>query len=638
MTRPPRAARLLDLTAPYRREDITVSGQTVQALLGDAVSAIPVVRSMSEPTAVTLQVIDPDHDLLRRQDLLGEDRLARGVTLEVDGLRFTLSEIDKTDDGEDLVFLTEAVADLRRFRKRIRASRGQRTRAQFATDLARRAGVPLFAVDRDERQPVAELDQQDMTVLRRARRETEATERENQVTATGALDAKADEITVKGRKANRAQRRNMEIVLRVCDEEDAPPRARLACITAPIGESGYLSTAVNPTSGAAGVFQLLPSTQRAFGIGQYETAKQARRFLRGGFTSGKPGNTGAIELARKHPEWSVGKLVEQVEGSGVGGAFYDRDVEEGRRIQAAWSPGSERFENRVSTPDRTYVRQYQFTVEAGEDYWEALVRLAEQVRWRIFPIGNGLIFANDLQLAELAPTLELQEGRDGCERIRFLWTAGQRIDEVTALIRGGRWQAAPGSVVLVTGEGPADGRYLVREVQRDLLDAGCELDVTLGKPQRPRAEPASTVATNAGRTASASAADSGGVHDGRWKLAPGANRPGVPLTKAMQAFLDRMATFYDGTLIVTTGTDHDRLTTNGAVSAHWGGNGVDFGDGLNGKDAMPRICVAALRAAGEPLSKARRLASSGTPYTPFGGVQVLWKTDEYHLDHVHVGL
>ena len=59
-------------------------------------------------------------------------------------------------------------------------------------------------------------------------------------------------------------------------------------------------------------------------------------------------------------------------------------------------------------------------------------------------------------------------------------------------------------------------------------------------------------------------------------VAPGANRAGVPLTPTMSAFVSAMATFYDGRLVVTSGTNHDQFSLSGNQSDHWLGNGVEF--------------------------------------------------------------
>jgi hypothetical protein len=137
--------------------------------------------------------------------------------------------------------------------------------------------------------------------------------------------------------------------------------------------------------------------------------------------------------------------------------------------------------------------------------------------------------------------------------------------------------------------------------------------------------------------------------DGTFTLAADANLPGKPLTAAMTAFVERMATFYDGRLVVSTGTNHGRLTASGNVSDHASGNAVDFGMALNhGTDDGPvgdRIAAAAFLAAGLPRDAATALAHAGGAHTIVSNglrIQVIWKIDTpevgNHHDHVHVGI
>jgi len=147
---------------------------------------------------------------------------------------------------------------------------------------------------------------------------------------------------------------------------------------------------------------------------------------------------------------------------------------------------------------------------------------------------------------------------------------------------------------------------------------------------------------------SASCDDLGGLATGdgnsEFSVAPGANRPGVPITKDLRDYIARIASFYDGELVLTTGTHHDQYTRNGNVSDHWDGNGGDFGMVLNGGTndgpVGDRIAAAAFLAAGLPRAEAIRRARAGglqVVYTDNFRVQVIWKYDDHH-DHVHVGV
>ena len=140
-----------------------------------------------------------------------------------------------------------------------------------------------------------------------------------------------------------------------------------------------------------------------------------------------------------------------------------------------------------------------------------------------------------------------------------------------------------------------------------------------------------------------------GTGDGQFTVAAGANRPGVPLTPTLTAFVSAMATFYDGRLVLTTGTNHDQFTDSGNQSDHWLGNGADFGMVANGgADDGPvgdAIAASAFLAAGLPRDVAISRARAGGSHTIVSNglrIQIIWKIDTpavgNHHNHVHVGI
>lgn len=138
-----------------------------------------------------------------------------------------------------------------------------------------------------------------------------------------------------------------------------------------------------------------------------------------------------------------------------------------------------------------------------------------------------------------------------------------------------------------------------------------------------------------------------GTGDSSFTIAAGANAAGRPLTRILTAFIGRMATFYDGELVVTTGTNHDKYTTTGNVSAHYSGNGADFGMVANGgTDDGPvgdAIAASAFLAAGLPRDVAISRARAGGSQTVVSNglaIQIIWKSDVggNHHNHVHVGI
>jgi hypothetical protein len=152
----------------------------------------------------------------------------------------------------------------------------------------------------------------------------------------------------------------------------------------------------------------------------------------------------------------------------------------------------------------------------------------------------------------------------------------------------------------------------------------------------------------AGAPAACAAALPIAAGNGQIIVDPGANRPGVDLAPELVAFLRRMAEFLPKPPIVTTGSNHPRLTTTGNVSDHWDGHAVDLGSARNGFPASgggygDKIAEAAFLAAGESPAAAGANAARGGAYTIERGglrIQILWKTlvGGNHYNHVHVGV
>jgi len=156
--------------------------------------------------------------------------------------------------------------------------------------------------------------------------------------------------------------------------------------------------------------------------------------------------------------------------------------------------------------------------------------------------------------------------------------------------------------------------------------------------------PAGVVPSSAGGCTDRSLVDTG--VPGKVRIAPGADRPGVPIAPVTLAFVARMAGITGRTLVITTGTNHSQYTVDGLVSDHWDGHATDIGMAANGgSEGSPvgdRIMAACLIAGGETPARAQADASRGGLYTLVHDrlrIQCIWKTYEggNHYTHVHAG-
>jgi len=155
---------------------------------------------------------------------------------------------------------------------------------------------------------------------------------------------------------------------------------------------------------------------------------------------------------------------------------------------------------------------------------------------------------------------------------------------------------------------------------------------------------ASSVSSGVGCADAASA--SSGV-PGKVIVAPGANRPGVPIRQITLDFVAAMAGLYGKPIVISTGTNHSRYTVDGTISDHWDGHAADLGVAANsGTIDGPvgdRLMTACLILAGIPAPQAASDAQRGGLYTEFHNglrIQCIWKTyaGGDHHNHVHVGV
>ena len=649
-------SQLLDLTTSFTPDDLILDGTSSEARLGAALLDASVERSMEGATTLTLQVADDDWSLLADDELFGAKRLRSDLELEVGDITFVLGELEKADSGFELVFYDDPTIRLQEHFRRMKASRDAQTRAQFFGTLCKAAGVRLYSVDKDVRQPIAALDR---TTANAVAKSPVRKARERKSAQTVSVDGK---LTVNGGTMTSSQRTNCGKVLAAARKYGATGKPLKALICAAIVENAFSNSGVANDHASVGIFQAQPGISQGLRPGSTITRAQALDidyqvavFLQSGFWV----HGGAIAIAKAHPEKTAGQIAYWVEGCAAEYAYrYDAAGPEADKILAA-AGGFTSASGPSASETRTVVATYEFSVDEDESYLAAGQRLADEVRWRCFSVGTGYVFDSDLALARADPSVTLREGDDGVERIRWVWTRRKRIDEVSVDMRAVPWIAPPGSVAKVVGEGAASGDYLVRSITSSLFGEDRTANATLGRPQRPLKEPApetETITSTRNQAGSSSSASEGGANGRRGSvtISPNANLPGRGMQRPVLDFLGLMAGLMGTPVGVTTGTNHDQYTTNGNTSDHYAGNAADLGIGGDirlGEGSAHKGNVyasAALQVCGFSKKEADRMALSGqgldfSRHFSWAGhdrIQIGWRTEVggNHWNHVHVGV
>jgi hypothetical protein len=439
-------------------------------------------RTMTGASTLTLTVED------ERRDLLRSGLLSYTLDLQVDGLWWRLVKVTKQGDQLALTFEDRVVAYLRQITTPRKASRSSMTRAEFALSIVRevRQGepIPFVCPELHVVQAVAPIgtSQQQRTSAQRT-------------AAIGpglSTDAK---LTVQGAPATDLQKQNAQRVLDVAASVNAGTRPTLALMEAVIVESGIMNLGYGDAT-STGILQVLSSTAAGLGIDARDIEQCCNTFLTRGFT----GAGGAIAVAAKYPNLTSGQIAQTVQGSNYPGR-YDQRQTEAQEFVNAYS-GSSASAGPVATSSVLQPYQFQRGGTAGirQDSWACLQQLAQQVNWRCFVNEGAVYFVSETTLLKAKPTLTIDENVVGVDGIDFDIDNGKVKSTVTVTARANRWGSPPGVVVVLDNCGPADGRWLVEEVSRDLFNA--DATITLKRATKPFLEPPPTTKIVGGSAAS----------------------------------------------------------------------------------------------------------------------------------------
>jgi hypothetical protein len=478
-----------------------VDGELLDAKVQDNVIGGEIVRSMDGSSRLTIEVDDPDRVLLEsgvlarakrgrvRQglELAAWQRIGK-VQLSWEGTFWRLAGAPFTGSTTKLEWEPEVVVRLRRQTKHTKTSRNrQYSVLDFMSRLFHMGDVPAtFVTSRLEELAVADVDEREVEGRRRGLRVGE------RVPGKDGYPLTPDQI----RNANRA--------LRTAAKLGAGERATLALIEACLIEAPNFSNPVGGDSSSVGILQLLDTH-----LGGSTSANGGRRdielvvtmFLEDGFT----GRGGAMQLARENPSWEPGRIAQACQGS----AYPDRY--EAQRANA------DRILEMFGGVGGTVVTRRQYVFHAGtrgdqeEDYFEAVQRLAREVRIRAFESGGRFWVGKDEDfLARMPITTVVERWKQGDPLGTYQvgefsdgqWDYGERAaslsfsaalpddrDRQGVEIRESRWTFAPGHVMDVRRMGPYTGRWLIEEIRQGIADEVAEFQLTKPGPAKPQPAP-----------------------------------------------------------------------------------------------------------------------------------------------------
>jgi len=461
-------------------DDLTLHGGRFTEKVGEPMSA-DVTRSIEGASTITIQMFDPDGDLLRSK------LLKRRVDVKLDGLWSRLVQLGVDPPILTMVFEERPTAFMRLVTEPVKVYRDQVTRAEFVYSLVRMVRghkIPVYIPELHKVQPIETTQQASATSTSTATADTQGS------SSAQGLDTSAN-LTVKGVAATPEQMRNAETIIGVGVSLDAPEDAIVACLMAATQENGMTNT--NHGSACMNIFCV---TTAALGVVESagttvsDVAGNAKIMYTTGFW-----HAGLIESVNNG--LSPGAAAQAAEGSAYPSA-YDPWEAEGRKWVAAYTGGgisaSVSGASSGGGQTKTKTKRYAFELKNGEDAWDCTMRLAEEVNFRRYVSSGVFYYVSEEKLFEAKPLMYLNWDNDGLDPVTFDWDKGKKVNEGSIAGHLRAYAAPPGTVVKLTDDyGPGAGRYLVTEITSSLFND--QFTASIKTPMQELPEPAAETET-----------------------------------------------------------------------------------------------------------------------------------------------
>jgi hypothetical protein len=494
---------LLQWPIDSQLSSILLNNSLISDDLASAVFSGKIVETMDGAASVELNVLDSKRVFIK--DLLG-DWLSHGpapvytvktgkttkkvimpsnwndIYLTLDGRDFCLCGVHKQGSEFDLTFENRAVHELRRYstqktwQRTDTFTRAMCIKAMIDEVTTMPGGIDLFTNELRTVQPVAPADTTN----------TGTSPDDNNAAATKQHGfAPNAPVTVKHVKATAQQRDYIAQVLREGEAENMPYNVLVSAIMCITQESG-VTLLKNPYLGM-GLF-----SQEMYIGGQRSTWPCMTQ-------GGIPGDakayfTQALKCYKNNPSQALADLVQCVQRSGAGASYYAQWESEAKNTLSLWGTSDvSGVDGGTATATFSQVDPYLFrrgTDQGAEDSWTCMQRLSQEVNWRCWMVDNTLYYENDNTLAASIPYATISEQTDGIEAIDYDVDTGKTVSECTVTAQVLRWEARPGSCIVIENEGIVDGRWIIWQTEHVLgLNTAT---ITLRLPVAPLKEPAPT--------------------------------------------------------------------------------------------------------------------------------------------------
>lgn len=435
--------------------DMLLDGKKIDNNVENHLTDAQLDRTIDGASTVALTVYDAARTLLK------SGILAARVNIDVDMFKFSLVQVQKQGVSLSLTFEDWLVSELRKQDKPIKAKRGNTTRAEFAQRLVKEIkGAKFVCPELHKTQPIAKKDDLSDTA-------TKDEQKQNGFPTKNTL-------TVKLQRATQEQLKNADAILQVGKSMGADDFTLTTAIATSIQESNLVNLPGGDRD-SIGLFQQRPSQGWGTPAEVHDPAHAAHSFF-----------TKAMIQRKAHPEYTLTQLAQSVQISGFPNA-YARWGNEAGDIFNAWNgDGSGDSTN----PTKPYEFHRGGAGHKGENSWQCLQRLADEVHWRCYCIGMTIYFLPDRDLYKARPVDTISEDDEDIDYIDFDYDLGKNLTHAEVQCHMKRWVAPPGSCIMVKDMGPVNGRWIVSDISRSLYNT--DTRIALIKPRKVLPEPRSS--------------------------------------------------------------------------------------------------------------------------------------------------
>jgi hypothetical protein len=464
---------------------------------------LTIADTMKGSSTLTVELLDPDFSVLDSGffDVRDDGKLdAIEINYPVGTENWwRLTSIDLNADHRIRMTMMERIAvEMQAKRGPLKTSRAKKTRAEFLQMLVAKTDKTLQFQSKElhKTQKKTRAPKDKVTDADRKATKSNGIPNDTKITFK---NWDGSSYTLKS-----GELKNAEAACDAIAASNAPEKAQLACLAACIVEGPFFRNPAGGDASSAGILQLLSSW------GSIEKRRDigwvVEKFLKEGFYGKRdPSAKGAIDLANKHRDWTVGEIAQETQGS----AFPDRyeKVRDGaEKVWAAYGG--------AAGSGGSYSAQYNFQVggrdNPRESYWDAANRLADEVRWAFFIDGENVYYDSEMTLIGQRAAAVINREDPAVVDWSATWDERHIATEMTISLICEPFDFRAGEVFQLVGFGPLStgsaatpkkrpGYWLVSEMNRDI--GSLATDFTLKQPQAPKAEPRGETRETAGQDA-----------------------------------------------------------------------------------------------------------------------------------------